>query len=199
MTQLVDWLGGGDLRSDGMAGEVARWVLERPPLLEELLVGLSVPDDVIRGRTADALEKISRERPELLVDSLRSLERAARRDPVPMVRWHLAMVLTNMVGFREQVGSITNTLAGLLKDESVFVKSWTLTGLCIVGRIYPRKRPAILRRLGPLQSDGSRAVRVRATKAVRLLLDDRLPLPTGWIKSQRLRSEVEGNLARGDG
>ena len=188
MSELLRWLDGGDLRSDGMAGEVARWVLECPPLLEELLLGLSVPDEVIRGRTADALEKISRDRPEWLMGSLRILVRAAKLDPVPMVRWHAAMILTNLAGFQECVRSVTATLVHLLNDESAFVRSWALTGLSMVGRIYARRRPAILRRLASLQNDTSIAVRVRAAKAVALLLNDHLPMPAGWIKSRSLRA-----------
>jgi len=176
------------LRSDGMAGEVARWVLGSRPLLEELLLGLGDPNEVIRGRTADALEKISRDRPEWLAPSLRILVRAAKLDPVPMVRWHVAMILTNLTGFQECVGSAATALVHLLNDESAFVRSWALTGLCMVGRAYARRRPAILRRLASLQNDKSIAVRVRATKAVALLLNDHLPMPAGWIKSRSLRA-----------
>jgi hypothetical protein len=70
VNQMLTWLSGGDLRSDGMANEAAQFVLENPQIIDDLMVGLNEPDDVIRGRTADALEKVARERPDLLIDHL---------------------------------------------------------------------------------------------------------------------------------
>ena len=93
MSLILDWLDGGDLRSDGLSDEVAELVLKNLHLLDELVEGLSVPDDVVRGRTADALEKISRSRPEMMVDHLPMLLRMGKEDMVPMVRWHIAMML----------------------------------------------------------------------------------------------------------
>ena len=62
MNQLLEWLSGGDLRSDGIPSEVADLVLEQLHLIPDLLEGLEKSEDVIRGRTADALEKVARER-----------------------------------------------------------------------------------------------------------------------------------------
>jgi hypothetical protein len=36
-----------------------------------------------------------------------------------------------------------------------------------------------------LSRDNSIAVRHRVEKAIRLLLDERLPIPQGWVKSQK--------------
>lgn len=66
MNQTLTWLSGSDLRSDGMANEAAQFVLDNPQVFENLFSGLPEPDDVVRGRTADALEKVSRGRPDLL-------------------------------------------------------------------------------------------------------------------------------------
>ena len=41
MNQVLSWLSGGDLRSDGMANEVADFVLENPTAFEDLFAGLS--------------------------------------------------------------------------------------------------------------------------------------------------------------
>jgi hypothetical protein len=60
MNTLLQKLSGGDLRSNGRAEEVAERVTRNPRLLEQLLEGLSEPDDVIRARTAHALERVSR-------------------------------------------------------------------------------------------------------------------------------------------
>ncbi len=41
-------------------------------LFDKLLDGIHEPDEVIRGRTADALEKITRFKPELLLGFIKS-------------------------------------------------------------------------------------------------------------------------------
>ena len=92
--QLLDTLSGGDLRSDGMANEI---VLANEELFEDLYDGLGEEDEVVRGRTADALEKVARSRPDLLLDHLQDLIRTAHSDPIAMVRWHLAMILGHLV------------------------------------------------------------------------------------------------------
>jgi hypothetical protein len=60
MNTLLQKLSGGDLRSDGRADEVAEEVTRNPRLLGQLFEGLSEHDDVIRARTAHALERVSR-------------------------------------------------------------------------------------------------------------------------------------------
>ena len=70
MNQVLAWLSGGDLRSDGMANEVAEFVLENPAMFADLYAGLSEVDDLMRGRTADALEKVARKRTDLVRDQV---------------------------------------------------------------------------------------------------------------------------------
>lgn len=57
---LLDGLKGGTLRSDGTADQVADAVLIELVLFKDLLEGLKSEDDVVRGRTADAMEKVAR-------------------------------------------------------------------------------------------------------------------------------------------
>jgi hypothetical protein len=80
-------LSGGNLQSDGRADDVARQVLRHPHLLGQLAEGLRDQDNVIRARTAHALEKISRTCPERLLVLLPQFIDLALRDQVPMVRW----------------------------------------------------------------------------------------------------------------
>jgi hypothetical protein len=64
MNDLLRLLTGGDLRSDGQANEVADFVMANPSRLNDLLDGLQDINDVVRGRTAHAIERISRTHPE---------------------------------------------------------------------------------------------------------------------------------------
>ncbi len=187
MNQILSWLSGGDLRSDGMANEAAQFVLDNPYIFEDLFAGLSEPDDVIRGRTADALEKVSRERPELLIEHLQKMVDLAGTDPVPMVKMHLAMIFGHLAVYPRSVEQLVSALFDLLEDESVFAKSWAIVSLCIIGRKYPQKCPPIINRLSQMQKDRSPAIGSRVKNALIILSDANAPFPRGWIKSQQLQ------------
>jgi HEAT repeat protein len=185
--QLLGWLSGGDLRSDGDATEVAELVLDQPDLFGDLIPGLDHANPVVRGRTADVLEKVARVRPGWVNEIRVDLLRVAEEDPVPMVRWHLAMVLGYLLVYPEHYGSIYLILIRMLADESVFVRSWVITSLTIAGRLDPERCEEIVQLLVPLLKDESVAIRTRAKKALAALTDAAAPLPKGWIKSEHLR------------
>jgi hypothetical protein len=63
---LLDLLAGGDRRSIGHANQVVAAVLHSPGTFPQLIKGLRSADSRVRMRAADAVEKISREKPELL-------------------------------------------------------------------------------------------------------------------------------------
>jgi hypothetical protein len=187
MNQILEWLSGGDLRSDGMSNEAAEFVLKNPQMFEELFEGLYVTDDVVRGRTADALEKIARTIPDKMVDRLPELIKIAKEDPVPMVKMHLAMIFGHLAIYEEKVSDLVSALLYLLDDESVFTRSWVIVSLCIIGRKYPEECGQILERIEPIQRDRSIAMRTKARKAVGLLTNNKVPFPKGWIKSEHLQ------------
>lgn len=194
---MLSWLEGGDLRSDGLANQVAEAVLQRPEVFGDLARGLRSRDPVVRGRAADALEKVSRARPELLLPILPAVARAARSDPLPMVRFHMAMILGSLATFDEVLGRLTAALHPLLQDESAFVRSWAVVGLCLVVRRKPSRGAAVLRWIGELRSDESIAVRTRARMAMAVLTGERERLPAGWVKSRLLQDAGAGEARRG--
>ena len=187
MNQILEWLLGGDLRSDGLSTEVADFVLANPQLIDELLEGLDESQDLVRGRTADALEKIGRVKPELIVPSLPKLIDVAKDDPLPMVKMHIAMLFGHLAMYAEHVGAIMHALQGMLDDQSVFAKSWAIASLCILGRKYPQERDCIVERIAQLQGDESVAIRTRVRNALIVLTDETAAFPKGWIKSQHLK------------
>ena len=187
MNQILLWLKGGDIRSDGLSNETAEFILENPQLLNELLDGLKSTNDIVRGRTADALEKVARVTPQLLPNQLPILVEIVKTDQVPMVMMHVAMMLGHMVVCGEKIDEITSTLLGLLDDESAFTKSWAIVSLCIIGRKYPSKTRTIFERIAGYQADRSVAVRTRVGKAMEVLANPTVRFPKGWIKSQHMQ------------
>ncbi len=185
--QILTWLSGGDLRSDGMANEAARVVLDNPAIIDDLMAGLSESDDVIRARTADALEKVAREMPDLLKGYLQQLIDLAETEQVPAVKMHLAMIFGHLAVYEEMLEQLILVLYYLLEDESVFTRSWAIASLCIIGKKYPIENQRILNKLSQLQSDPSVAIRSRIAKAVVLLTNPEKEFPKGWIKSVHLQ------------
>jgi hypothetical protein len=181
---LLELLEGGDLRSDGHADEVAEDVINSPELFELLWEGLDEDEVVIRGRTAHALEKVSRTRPELFNGLTSQLINHARNDVVPMVRWHMAMLLVNLKITSKETEKVIATLIELLDDESVFVKSWSISSLTILALENRKKQNEILQPLESLQYDKSPAVRNRVSKALGTLKMGE-ELPQGWSKINR--------------
>ncbi len=187
MNQLLQWLAGGDLRSDGLSNEAASFVLENPEVFDDLFEGLEVSDDVIRGRAADALEKVSRSRPDLFSDRLSDLFQIAEKDRVPMVLMHVAMMLGHLVTYEEKIDEIFDVLVELLGHESAYVRSWAIVSLCIIGKEYPARCSEVVDLLVPLERDRSVAINTRATKAVHVLTQEGAAFPKGWIKSESLK------------
>ena len=187
MNQILKWLSGGDLRSDGMADKAAELVLENPELLAELFEGLYSPDDVIRGRTADALEKIARNEPGFLIKQTPEIIKIAINEEVPMVQMHLAMLFGHLVPCGEYIEEIAQVLIRLLAKGSAFTKSWGITSLCIIAVKYPERQRNIFEEIAKFQDNQSIAVRTRVRKGLAVLGREGSKFPKGWIKSKHLQ------------
>ena len=187
MNSIIERLKGGDIRSDGEADEVAVDVLNHPILFAQLYAGLAEPDDVVRGRTAHALEHVSRSKPELLLPYLNKLVDQSTQDPLPVARWHLAMLFTNLSVYEEIIDTLAISLFCLLDDDSVFVKSWAISGLTIIGKHYPHLQGKVVEGVKLLRIDGSKAIQTRVRKALDVL-ENNVDIPAGWVKSELLKN-----------
>ena len=185
MNEIIVMLSGGSLISDGRANEAADRVLANPHLFDQLVEGLSESDTVIRARTAHALERISRTHPETVKELLPKFIEMATHDPVPMVKWHIAMIFGNLPLPMDSVEEVIQVLFRMIEDPSVFVKSWALVSPTILGRQHKSMRKVIADYIRPLLNDHSVAIRSKAIKAVKILENDAEPIPAGWVKAQR--------------
>ncbi len=181
MNKLLQRLTGGNLLSDGESKEVAGFVLENPEQISDLFEGLYEKEDVVRARTADALEFIARKRPDLLRCQMPLLMKLAVGDSVDMVRWHMAMIFANLEYEDSQVADVLSVLFKMLEDKSNMVKPWAISTLAILGIGHPEIKSEIIPHLKPLLSFNSPSVSNRAKKAL-AALEQNSPLPKGWRK-----------------
>ena len=192
MNQIIEWLSGGDRRSDGASDQVVALILENPSIVVDLHQALFHSDVLVRGRASDAAEKIGRQRPDLFVELLPKIMQAAKDDSNFEVRFHLAMLMGHMALYADHADEITAVLKALLQDKTAFVKCWSISGLCIFARLYPDKKEAIIQVIGTLENEKSIAVRTRVRKGLELLVDENAPFHPGWIKSKSIKYEIEG-------
>lgn len=164
-------------------------MLDNPEMLTDLLDGLNVGEDLVRGRAAHALEKIARVEPEWLQEYFQVLL-SAGEDPVAMVRLHMAMIYADLALFEERVEALVGALEGMLDDPSVFVRSWVISSLCIIAKLYPRRSSEIIGWISAHSQDESTAIRARVRKALNALVALGNPLPSGWLKSERIRFDA---------
>ena len=148
MSDLLTKLSGGDLRSEGRAGEVAIEVIGNPDLLVTLVKGLHVEDKVTRARTCMVMEIISRENGDLLVEVVPQLIELASVDKVSQARWHLAEIFGNVSMSARQVEGVIPVLFDYLGDKSKIVRYCAVQALGVLGRESPMVDEIVRRILG---------------------------------------------------
>jgi HEAT repeat protein len=193
MNTLASWLSDGGIRSDGFAPEAAAFILGNPKFAADLVAALDHSDRVIRAHASDALEKVARVRPDLLLSFFDPIKEAAGREEPPAVRLHLGMICGHLAVFPGLRPQLMDALLQLLAKPGAFSRSWAITSLCIIGRLEPELRPGILATIGELGNDDSTAVRTRVRKAIPLLTDSSMPFPAGWVKCERLHFLESGS------
>ena len=139
----------------------------------------------MRGRTMDALEKIARVRPHLVMPAFVQILDLLENKQTMMVRMHAAMLFGHLVVFNETIPLTFPVLLDMLDDEAVFTKNWAITSLCIIAGMEPDFTEELIQRIAKMQNDPSPAVRTRVRKALEFLTDPKKPFPRGWKKSKR--------------
>jgi hypothetical protein len=126
---FIRTLAGGDRRSIGKSNQVAARILHQPSRCAELIECLWSDDPVVRMRAADAAEKISVRRPDLLKPFKAELLGLAGETVQAELRWHLALMLPRLPltgGERERAAAM---LRSYLDDRSSIVKTFAVQAL----------------------------------------------------------------------
>ncbi len=162
--KILKKLAGGDRRSIGHSNEVAAEVLARPALFRILVEGLKSEDPVVCMRAADALEKVTAQRPELLQPHKNALLEIAGRARQQEVRWHMALLCPRMNLRAKERGVAADILFDYLRDKSSIVKSCAMQGLAGLAAHDAALEAKILPLLKELTEIGTPAMRARGRK-----------------------------------
>lgn len=127
---IMKQLSGGDRRSIGKVDKVVSQILKDTSLFDELFNGLYHANDVVRMRSADAIEKISRTNPELLKPYKTKIINDISKSLQQELRWHLAQIFPRLKLTDKQKQQVVSTLLSYFKDDnSIIVKTFSLQAL----------------------------------------------------------------------
>ena len=164
MHPTLEKLQGGDRRSIGRSNEVVSDVLSHPYLFRVVFSGLSADDPLIRMRSADAVEKITARRPELLRSYKNKLIREVAATEQKEVRWHVAQMLPRLELDEVERKRVFRVLLGYLNDRSSIVRTFTMQALADIARDSPVLLRAVRQRLAQLTTSGTPAMKARGRK-----------------------------------
>jgi hypothetical protein len=163
-SNLETILAGGDRRSIGRSNEIVSMVLRQPHHLHALVDCLRSDDPLVSMRAADALEKISARKIELVephkAELLELMETAGQQE----LRWHLAQIVPRLALTRKESERAAASLWEYLSDKSSIVKTFALQGLADLARLDPSLRRSVKNLLEQSRETGTQAMKARARK-----------------------------------
>jgi HEAT repeat protein len=169
MHPILKKLSGGDRRSIGRSNEIVADVLAHPRQFRHLFGGLASDDPIVRMRAADAIEKISAQRPELLEPFKMKLLAIAGSSDQQEVRWHAALMIPRLELTAKQRAVAVDILFDYLRDRSSIVKTFAMQGLAALASTDAAFRAKILPLLQELTEIGTPAMRARGRKLLQHL------------------------------
>ncbi|MGV8026322.1 MAG: hypothetical protein AB2L18_07190 [Anaerolineaceae bacterium] len=125
MNQILQMLAGGDHRSIGRANEVVRIILQQPEKFNDLFQGFYDSDPIIMMRTADAVEKITADKPDLLVPYKQELIDLIEKTGQMEVQWHLTQILPRLQLTKPEIFKTYQMIEKYLVSSSAIVKAFT--------------------------------------------------------------------------
>jgi hypothetical protein len=161
---ILGLLAGGDRRTSGRSDQIVAMVSGDPEVFPELIAGLWSEDRLVRMRAADASEKVTRTRPDLLQPYKRELLALLAETGEQELRWHLAVMVPRLaLNSKEQLAAISS-LHTYLEVRSSIVKTFALQGLADLAEDAPNLRSKVIEVLRQAVRNGSPAMKARGRK-----------------------------------
>ncbi len=164
---LLDRLTGGDFRSIGDSEQVAADVLTNPSLFPGLFAGLTHPDALIRMRAADATEKVTTARPDLLQPFKPRLLKEVASINQQEVRWHVAQMIPRLALTKSERRKAVDILKSYLSDKSSIVKTFSMQALADLAGQDESLKPEIVPLFKELTRTGTSAMQSRGKKLLK--------------------------------
>lgn len=167
MKDLISILQGGDRRSIGRVDEVIRRLEAEPAGFQDIVNGLLSPDEVVRMRCADAIEKSRHAHPDWLAPHALFFLEQARRQTQQEVRWHMAQIIPQLPLTQRQRAQAIDCLKGYLGDPSGIVRVNAMQGLAELSQRDSGLRKEIVPLINRMMKNGTPAVKARGRKLLK--------------------------------
>ena len=134
-----------------------------------LFQGLETPDPILRMRCADAIEKVTANRPELLLPFKKTILNRLSKLEQQEVRWHVAPMLARLPLTEAEEVTVVNVLLGYTNDRSSIVKTLSMQALADIALRSHRLLPEIKQHIEELSIIGTPAMKARSKKLLKSL------------------------------
>jgi hypothetical protein len=162
-------LAGGDRRSIGKSNHVAAAVLRRPASFPKLLQCMWSDDPLVSMRAADAVEKVSISRPDLLRPFWAELLGLAEETSQQELRWHMALIMPRLQLAASSRKRAVETLRRYLDDKSSIVKTCAIQALAELSFGNPAMEEEMVELLEHFRVTGTAAMKARSRKLLQHL------------------------------
>lgn len=167
---ILNKLLGGDLRSIGNAEEVISEILNDPSLFDVVFYGMKDQNPLIRMRSADVAEKVSRLHPNYLIPHKEELIYKISEIEQQEVRWHVASMFTYLRLSDEEKSEVVRKLINWIENsKSKIVIANSLEALTHIANEDEKYMAEAIKILEKSVETGSPAVAARARKLMKLI------------------------------
>jgi hypothetical protein len=166
---LLDQLRGGDRRMVRGVNEAVERVRAEPALFDQLIAGMMDDDPLVRMRSADAAEKLTRNHPDWLQPHKRALLNAISQSTQQEVRWHVAQMLPRLTLSRQERGQAMHVLMAYLQDKSRIVQVSALQAMADLCQQDVASKPQVIDIIQAQLAKGIPAVKARCRKLLKQL------------------------------
>jgi hypothetical protein len=181
----------------GHACEVAALLLRNPRKTGKVVECLWGEEEGVANRAADALERASSRRPEILSRWKHVLLDRMLDARENKLRWNLALMIYRTPLNATETSRAAAVLRSWLDDKSSIVKTSAMHGLAGLTRWAPSMLPEVLDMLRVLSRSGTPAMRARGRILLkRMEAGKELPVITGELPQNRKRAAGPKTFSR---
>ncbi len=166
---IIERLRGGDLRSIGKANEIVQEVKNNPVLFDTVFNGLSNDEPVVRMRAADVIEKVTRDKPELLTDYTSKVISILKVADQQEVCWHMAQIAPRLNYTSLEENRIIEILKAYLMHKSKIVRVSAMESLAVIAENNNDIMSEVIDIIKVQIQDGGPAVQSRGRKLLERL------------------------------
>jgi hypothetical protein len=169
---FISLLSGNDLRSIGLSNSIVKNIRVQKEF-DKLFSCLVHENSVVVMRSADAVEKITRQHPEYLFPHTAELYRLLEHAHQKELKWHIAQLITRVHHTAAKLNRVVKTLTAWALDqyESKIVRVNAIQGLSELAVQYPKLKINFMRIINIVEKENIPSINAR----IRKLRKDKTP------------------------